>query len=207
MIAASDRRRNRARLVAYERSIRNSSPTHSRQIRRHNLGRRKQVRVRSCESSRLRDFVNRSLNELFHDTGILRMYAEDLTFRPGWPGRAINRRLGRWLKGYLHHRLMHKAELNGVELQTVNAAYTSQTCPRCWFASRGNRRGDRFRWRIGRAWDSNEASFMHQGASRTWIESRTVAGGRTRPPVIHTAALYPLAAAAESVTDGSTFTA
>ena len=144
IINTSARRRNRLRIAAYERSIRNSNRSRSRLIRRRNLGRRKQARTRTRESSGLRDFVNRSLNELFEDLGISRIYAEDLTFRPGWPGREINRRLSRWLRGYLQRRLVYKAELNGVELETVNAAYTSQTCPRCWFVAKSNRHGDRF---------------------------------------------------------------
>jgi ribosomal protein S27AE len=44
----------------------------------------------------------------------------------------------------LQLRLRYKAELNGVELNVVNAAYTSQTCPRCWYTSPENRRAERF---------------------------------------------------------------
>jgi len=40
--------------------------------------------------------------------------------------------------------LTYKAELNGVGLTVVNAAYTSQSCPRCWFTSKVNRRSERF---------------------------------------------------------------
>ncbi len=57
---------------------------------------------------------------------------------------AFDRRLRRWLKGFLRRRLAYKAELNGVELNVVNAAYTSQTCTRCWFTSARDRRAERF---------------------------------------------------------------
>lgn len=58
--------------------------------------------------------------------------------------RQTNRRLTRWLKGYLDRQLKQKAKLNGVELNVVNAAYTSQTCTSCWYTTSRNRSADRF---------------------------------------------------------------
>lgn len=145
IVEASSRRIGRQRLVAYERSLRNTRPARARRIRRRNLGRTKLACQLEHERRMLRELVNAALNDLFRtNPGLSRLYCEDLTFRTVPIARALNRRLGRWLKGYLQERLAYKAELNGVELLVVNAAYTSQTCPRCWFTSERNRRGERF---------------------------------------------------------------
>src|SRR5688572_27673267 len=77
----------------------------------------------------------------------MRVHAEDLSFRGRRLSSTSNTRLGRWLKGFLRKRLAFKAKLNGVELNVVNAAYTSQTCPACWYTSPRNRRLERFECR------------------------------------------------------------
>jgi IS605 OrfB family transposase len=103
------------------------------------------VRRRSIrERRRLRDETNRALNQLFANQRLARIVHEALCFSSFRLRRVTNRRLARWLWGFLLKRLRYKAELNGVELQVVSAAYTSQSCPRCWFTSSKNRRGERF---------------------------------------------------------------
>jgi IS605 OrfB family transposase len=143
--AAVSASKQRRRIAAYERSVRNSSPLRAKRIRRRNLGTIRSSKRSRRDRSRLQQHVDVALNELFRaEHRVTRLYCEDLTFRTTRLSRSLNRRLGRWLKGYLHTRLLYKAELNGVELSVVNAAYTSQSCPRCWFTSSLNRRGDRF---------------------------------------------------------------
>ena len=143
--SGAERLRQRRRLGAYERSIRAIQPKRASRIRRRNLGtvctNRRGIRDRAF----LRVQVDTALNALFaENTDLGRLIVEDLSFPATRLSRSLNRRLGRWLKGYLQERLAYKAELNGVELKVVSAAYTSQTCPRCWFTSEKNRRGDRF---------------------------------------------------------------
>jgi len=142
--ATEERRRNRRRLVAYARSVRNSRT--ARHISRRNLGRTRESTRRRRDRACSESLINRELDVFFAqipDVGVI--FAESLTFaRKGRRRPAFNRRIGTWMKGFLQERLKYKAELNGVELQVVNAAYTSQTCPRCWFTSRYNRRADRF---------------------------------------------------------------
>jgi putative transposase len=142
-VAAAKQRR---RIVAHARSLRNSAPGRAKRIRRRNLGARKSSRRFLRDRATLRQQVGQSLNELFRtQASLTRLHCEDLAFRSSPLSRSLNRRLARWLKGYLHERLTYKAELNGVELSVVNAAYTSQSCPRCWFTSSSNRRGERFK--------------------------------------------------------------
>ena len=147
--AAADRAaelgRNRRRVRAYERSVRNSDASKARRIRRASLGDRKAKRRAMASRSFLQDAVNRAINQMFHaHPDLARLHVERLDFYKRRLARATNRRLNRWLKGYLHRRLAHKAELNGVELNVVNAAWTSLTCPRCWFPSKKNRHAERF---------------------------------------------------------------
>lgn len=137
--------RQRRRIRAYERSIRNTDARKAKRMRGRNLGFVRSRRLFVRDRTRLRQLVDRSLNALFEtEKRLPQLYCEDLTFRSTPIARLLNRRLGRWLKGYLHERLLYKAELNGVELTVVNAAYTSQSCPLCWFTSKANRRGEHF---------------------------------------------------------------
>ena len=140
--------KQRRRLAAYERSIRNTAPDRARRIRRRNLSGAKEARLSTREKLQARERVNRALNDLFRtrrDLGTL--HVERLDFLSRRLSRQMNRRLGRWLKGHLQKRLTSKAKLNGVELRVVNAAYTSQTCPACWYTSADNRKRDRFECR------------------------------------------------------------
>lgn len=142
---AEIRLRGRRTLASYERSLRNSAPLKARHIRRNNLRAARARRAAARDRAALRQQIDTALNRLFQEhPQVSSLAVEDLRFRGGPSGRSLNRRLARWLKGYLHERLTYKAELNGVELKVVSAAYTSQTCPHCWFASANNRNGDEF---------------------------------------------------------------
>lgn len=139
-------RRNRDRLRAHERALRCTDAAKSRRVRRNNLGFSKMNRKLARHRRSLRSAVGQAVNQLFrNETGVATLVVEDLGRRGEPVNTHINRRLGRWLKGYLQKRLRETAERNGVELIAVNAAYTSQTCPRCGFVSRANRRAGMFR--------------------------------------------------------------
>lgn len=144
--ATETRRKNRRRLIALARSLKVAVPAKARRLRRNNLGAQKDRRRDARTRRSIRAVVDRSLNEMFAgcaDLGVLS--CEELGFRTRTRDpRVLRQRLVRWLKGYLQLRLRYKAELNGVELKVVNAAYTSQTCPRCWYTSPENRRSERF---------------------------------------------------------------
>lgn len=145
-ISSEDEWRARRRLAAYERSLRNTAPARARRIRRANLHALKRGRRSARTASFFRDLVNAGLNSMFKaHPEIARLHVESLDFNYMARGHAFNRRLRRWLKGFLQRRLEYKAKLNGVELSVVNAAYTSQTCTRCGFTSSSNRRAERFK--------------------------------------------------------------
>ena len=142
---AIPRERQRGRLRAYARSLRNTQPEKARRMRRRNLRSSRARGVRERTGATLRGAVNQALNSFLADhADVARIVVESLDVRRQRFSRRMNRHIAKWLSGYLHERLAYKAELNGVELQVVNAAYSSQSCPRCWYTSKTNRRGERF---------------------------------------------------------------
>ena len=143
--ASVARERQRGRLRAYERSRRATEAEKARRMRRSNLRSSRARRTRERATAGLRAAVNQALNSFLADhADVARIIAESLDVRGQRFSRRVNRHIARWLSGYLHKRLTYKAELNGVELQVVNAAYSSQSCPGCWYTSKANRKGERF---------------------------------------------------------------
>jgi IS605 OrfB family transposase len=142
---AWERRKSRQRLIALERSLRNTDRAKARRIRRRNLGRQKFDRSSRYDRARLTQQVGLALNQLFaahRDLSVLHL--EHLRFTRSKFSRPMRRRLARWLKGHLQRSLEYKAQLHGVRLNVVNASWTSLTCPRCGYPSRHNRSGERF---------------------------------------------------------------
>lgn len=142
----AEKRKNRDRVRAYEVGARATEPKKARRIRKNNLGFAKMDRMVARHRRSMKCAVGQAVNDLFrNESHAATIVVEDLRHRGDSLGTSMNRRLGRWLKGYLHKRLSEQAELNGVELIAVNAAYTSQSCPGCGFVSRRNRRAGTFR--------------------------------------------------------------
>lgn len=142
---AALRQKERQRLFAYERSIRNSQPAKARRIRRRNLRGARTMRAARRDRARLTQQVGLALNELFsRHPEISVLHVESLHFTGSKFSRAMRMRFHRWLKGHLHRSLEFKAQLHGVRLNVVNAAWTSLTCPRCGYPSRNNRKVERF---------------------------------------------------------------
>ncbi len=142
---ASQRRKARQRLMAFERSLRNIDGAKARRIRRSNLGRTRLACASNRDRARLVQQIGVALNQLFAahpDLSVL--HVEHLRFRGSKFSRPMRRRLARWLKGHLQRSLEYKAQLHGVRLNVVNASWTSLTCPRCGYPSRNNRSGKRF---------------------------------------------------------------
>lgn len=146
VVSARERRiKNRQRLEAYERSVRNTDARKAARIRRNNLHRTKSIRESRRERNRLKETIGRELNRFFSEhpeIGVI--HAENLDFRRRRRPKPFNRLIRRWQYGYLGRHLALKAQLHGVRLNVVNPAWTSVTCPRCGYLSRENRRADLF---------------------------------------------------------------
>lgn len=134
-------RRNRGRLRALARSRRNSA-----RITKHNLGTVKLERQTRRARAALRQAHNAAIRSALTEQPVAVLAVEDLSFtRTSNRGKTVNRRLARWSKGQLHRDLIRLSEAHGVRLQVVNAAYSSQACPRCFWTDRSNRCGQAFR--------------------------------------------------------------
>lgn len=66
--------------------------------------------------------------------------------RGGPRSRKLFRVVSRWMRSALRERLEFRCEAGGSRLETVNAAYTNQTCPdpACGYVGQDNRHADRF---------------------------------------------------------------
>lgn len=115
-----------------------------------------QVRLARCRRyrvlvSRLRGFLKTTLQthlkRLLDIRRPAKVVIEDLLFtgQPGTLSRRMNRLLRRFGQRYFSQTLAERQGEFGFELEVVNPAYSSQTCHRCGFVHRDNRRGDEFK--------------------------------------------------------------
>jgi IS605 OrfB family transposase len=75
-----------------------------------------------------------------YNTQIAIEHLRNLKRRRGQFSRKSRRKINRIPYGFFRHALSHKCELLGIALVEVQAKYTSQTCPRCGYISRSNRK-------------------------------------------------------------------
>jgi hypothetical protein len=144
LTAESDRVIQRNRRRAKLRSIADSTRNRAKadRIHRNNLGTLKRDRQAARHQARIRTEVFTAVHAVVDKAASV--VAEDLTktFAGRKPlGRAMNRRLAAWTKGVTAEALTNVSERRGSALVLVNAAYTSQGCPRCGRIAR--RAGDR----------------------------------------------------------------
>jgi putative transposase len=118
----------------------------ARRIRRHNLGRKQLRKQRAKGEAAIKTVVGRAVrNALKAQPSVV--VAEDLTHLRGrTKNRKLSRIVSRWRRSVLRERLEFRTQAGGSRLETVNAAYTSQTCPvpTCGYVHKDNRHGDRF---------------------------------------------------------------
>jgi len=114
-------------------------------IQKFNLGRKKyddKLRKSRATAERL---INQAINEITEDSTNKILVTENLKHAFKYDkGRKVNNLFSRWLRGTVSKRLDFKACAEGFGTTTVNASYTSQTCPSCGYPHRDNRKGDAF---------------------------------------------------------------
>ncbi|MCY0897484.1 MAG: zinc ribbon domain-containing protein [Firmicutes bacterium] len=115
-------------------------------IRRHNLGGKKLRKRHVQGEAAVKTLVGTAVRQALR-TRPAAMVVEDLTHLRGrTKNRKLSRIVSRWARSVLRERLEFRTEAGGSRLETVNAAYTSQTCPvpTCGYVHKDNRHGDRF---------------------------------------------------------------
>jgi putative transposase len=143
-----------------------SGSKRARHIARCNLGTKKQARRHERTQASLRTISGAAVKEVIYGEGNRtrargkvyrvpeqrpqRLIVEDLTHLRGKAkSKKISRVCSSWARSENQERMTVHAYLGCSEVKTVNAAYTSQTCPDpgCGYVSRDNRNGDEFHCR------------------------------------------------------------
>ena len=152
------RRPSRGRLRAITK--RQAGSKKARRIARHNLGTKKQA---------LRTLTGQAAKEIVYGEGnrtrvrgqvlqhpLLIVYEDLSHLRGKAKSKKLSRLCSAWMRSELEGRMMVHAYRGRSPMKAVNAAYTSQTCPKpeCGYVSSTNRNGDRFHCRNPH-WDCN----------------------------------------------------
>ena len=135
------RKRNQLRALAKKYKAQGKHPK-ARRILKNNLGSQKW----NAQQNKTKIRLDNEINQAFNQVKAQQVITEDLTqvFKRKPLPPKVNNRLSGWVKGSLKKRIEFKALVKGFDHQTVNAAYSSQTCPKCDFVQSDNRKGDRF---------------------------------------------------------------
>ena len=137
------RKRNLIRSVANKAKASGDNQKYAR-IMRNNLGNQKWLTT----EKKVKATIDREVNTAFNQINANVVVKEDLTHSFNFDqnnSKQGNYRFSSWIKGSLRKRIEFKSKTEGFSLQTVNAAYTSQTCPQCGFVHKKNRAGDKFK--------------------------------------------------------------
>ena len=116
------------------RSLRDSLAEAGALRARNRVGNKEHRRIRDLNhtlSKRLVEFATQFDNSLIRLEGL-----EGIRDRTGWSG------VHSWYFDQLRRFITYKAEREGIRVESVDPAYTSQTCSRC--GERGDRNGDHF---------------------------------------------------------------
>jgi putative transposase len=143
-ILEKNRKRNKLYQVA-EKHSRKGRRQKARNIRKFNLGKKKQNEKKRKNRIELERQINTALNEINRKRQPSILVTEKLDIRGKAKSKRMSRQVSLWPRGTLKERTEFKASAAGCRRKQVNPAYTSQTCPLCWFVDGKNRNGDRFK--------------------------------------------------------------
>ncbi|MFI7487584.1 RNA-guided endonuclease TnpB family protein [Micromonospora echinaurantiaca] len=166
LTAASDRLTQRNRRRAKLRSIANNATQRGKhakaaRIKANNLGTAKRDRQATRRRAQIRTEIFTAAHSVVDKANLV--VAEDLTKTFAGRkklGKNMSRRLAAWTKGVTAEALENVSERRGSAFVLVNAAYTSQVCPRC--GGLGHRDGDRLHCTgCGVVWQADHAAAIN----------------------------------------------
>ncbi|MHB8344168.1 MAG: zinc ribbon domain-containing protein, partial [Ferrimicrobium sp.] len=163
----------------------------ARHIARHNLGTKKQQTRLRRTKAQLQTISGAAIKEVVYGDGnrtraLSRVrqlpsqrprsiITEDLSHLRGKTrSKKISRLCSSWARAENKERMTVHAHVGGSDVKTVNAAYTSQTCPdpTCGYVSSDNRHGDMFHCR-NPYWECNwQGDVDHVAAMNIQIKDR-----------------------------------
>jgi putative transposase len=142
---AQGRVRNRLQSLAKKAEAKGDRAK-ARRIRRRNLGAGKLQHRRGKGEAEVKRRVGEAVRNVLASRPSV-VVVEDLSHMRGrTKSRKLSRMVSRWMRSALRERLEFRTQAGRSRLETVNAAYTSQTCPHpaCGYVHKDNRHGDRF---------------------------------------------------------------
>ena len=144
-----DKGQKRQKLWALHRKSMERDPAKARRIRRHNLGTAKQRKRHRKYRAWCENEINRAFNEFLKARRPKTVAYEDLSHLRGKArSRGLARKVSGWQRSAVKERKQYKWFVFSVEDPgPVNAAYSSQACPKCGWVDPRNREGDVFRCR------------------------------------------------------------
>lgn len=114
-------------------------------IKKYNLGRKKQNGLSNKIRERSKSYINREIKNFFENEKPSEIIKEDLTWEKIGTkkrGKGFRAKISRWEKGYLDNQIEWKALQRNIKITNVNPAYTSQICHSC--EKFGKRNGEIF---------------------------------------------------------------
>ncbi len=112
-------------------------------ILKYNLGKVKYNRKKNRLKENLTKHINIAVKDLIKAEEAKEIATENLNFtyssKKKKIGKKVKHKLSNWVKGIMRERLEYIGSLNEVKITKVNAAFTSQICPKC--GDLGSRKG------------------------------------------------------------------
>lgn len=137
-------------------------------IRKFNLGRKKQNENKRKKQAEMTRQINMAFNQVLATRHPAIIVTEKLDIRGKAKSRKMSRQVSLWPRGILKERVEFKASAARCSREQVNPAYSSQMCPQCWFVHDNNRQGDRFQClHCGYVDDADRVAAINLKARRT----------------------------------------
>lgn len=130
--------------IRYLRSL-TSSKYKQKRIEKNNLSKNKLNERRIKSRIRIKQEISEAVHQVVKTRKPSILITEKLDIRGKAKSKGMSRLVNTWMRGSLKERLEFSALVEGFHHKQVNPAYTSQMCPFCWFVSKDNRKGDRFK--------------------------------------------------------------
>ena len=144
----NERGKNRNKIYAVEKKLRDKNPQKAKHIRKYNLGKKKLNKTKQRFRGRLETNINTTLNNFLDEKQPSRVAVEDLShYKPPMGRGWFSRQASFWVRDITNKRFTFKTWVRGSNLESVNTAYSSQMCSRCGYVDRLNRKGNTFKCR------------------------------------------------------------
>ncbi|NMG06152.1 zinc ribbon domain-containing protein [Brasilonema sp. UFV-L1] len=123
----TNKNRNRGKLFALSRNLKQHDPAKSARILKNNLTRKTENKRYNKDQSAIASLIGFASKSLFEEK-FLKIYAEDLTqpIKNKRQSKAMSGKLNSWVKGYLRDSLEKWASWSNSTITEVAASYTSQ---------------------------------------------------------------------------------